>query len=81
MPQRTSAVASPSAETVPTKPHRHLRLVTERGRMATQKASGYDLRAKVEESFGRYKRVVGEALQSDRGSGSGACLTTASVRA
>ena len=32
--------------------------------MAWQKASGYNLRAKVEASIGRYKRVVGDALRS-----------------
>jgi hypothetical protein len=39
-------------------------MITERGRMAWQKASGYNLRAKVEASIGRYKRVVGDALRS-----------------
>jgi hypothetical protein len=32
--------------------------------MAWQKASGYNLRAKVEVSIGRYKRVIGDALRS-----------------
>jgi hypothetical protein len=32
--------------------------------MAWQKASGYNLRAKVEASIGRYKRVIGDALRS-----------------
>jgi hypothetical protein len=32
--------------------------------MVWQKASGYNLRAKVEASIGRYKRVVGDALRS-----------------
>jgi hypothetical protein len=32
-------------------------MIAERGRMAWQKASGYNLRAKVEVSIGRYKRV------------------------
>ena len=46
-------------------------MIAERGRMAWQKASGYNLRAKVEASIGRastrargYKRVVGDALRS-----------------
>jgi hypothetical protein len=29
-----------------------------------QKASGYNLRAKVEAAIGRYKRVIGDALRS-----------------
>ena len=32
--------------------------------MAWQKASGYNLRAKIEASIGRYKRVIGDALRS-----------------
>jgi hypothetical protein len=39
-------------------------MIAERGRMAWQKASGYTLRAKVEASIGRYKRVIGDALRS-----------------
>jgi hypothetical protein len=32
--------------------------------VGVQKASGYNLRAKVEASIGRYKRVIGDALRS-----------------
>jgi hypothetical protein len=32
--------------------------------MAWQKSRGYKLRAKVEASIGRYKRVIGDALRS-----------------
>jgi hypothetical protein len=39
-------------------------MIAERGRMAWQKSSGYNLRAKVEASIGRYKRVIGDALLS-----------------
>ena len=39
-------------------------MIAERGRMAWQKASGYDLRAKVEATIGRYKRVIGDVLRS-----------------
>jgi hypothetical protein len=64
MPPRAGAVASASAEAAPTQRDRHLRMTAERGRMAWQKASGYNLRAKVEMSIGRYKRVIGAALRS-----------------
>ena len=64
VPPRAGAVASASAETAPTQRDRHLRMIAERGRMAWQKASGYNLRAKVEASIGRYKRVIGDALRS-----------------
>jgi IS5 family transposase len=64
VPPRAGAVASVSSETAPTQRDRHLRKIAERGRMAWQKASGYNLRAKVEASNGRYKRVIGDALRS-----------------
>ena len=32
--------------------------------MSWQKSSGYNLRARVEASIGRYKRVIGDALRS-----------------
>jgi hypothetical protein len=64
VPLRAGAVASASADTTPTQRDRHLRMIAERGRMAWQKASGYDLRAKVEATIGRYKRVIGDALRS-----------------
>jgi len=64
VPPRGGAVASASADTTPTQRDRHLRMIAERGRMAWQKASGYDLRAKVEATIGRYKRVIGDALRS-----------------
>jgi hypothetical protein len=64
VPPRTGAVASATADTAPTPRDRHLRMIAERGRMAWQKASGYNLRAKVEASIGRYKRVIGNALRS-----------------
>jgi hypothetical protein len=32
--------------------------------MSWQKSSGYNLRARVEASIGRYKRVIGTALRS-----------------
>ena len=64
VPPRAGAVASASAETAPTQRDRHLRMIADRGHMAWQKASGYNLRAKVEASIGRYKRVIGDALRS-----------------
>jgi len=67
VPPRAGGVASASAGTTPTQRDRHLQMITERGRMAWQKASGYNLRAKVEASIGRYKRVIGDALRSRTG--------------
>jgi hypothetical protein len=64
VPPRAGAVASASAEIAPTQRDHHLRLIAGRGRMAWQKASGYNRRAKVEASIGRCKRVIGDALRS-----------------
>ena len=63
MPPRAGAVAKASAETAPTQSDRHLRMIADRGYMAWQKASGYNFRARVEASIGRYKRI-GDALRS-----------------
>jgi hypothetical protein len=64
VPPRAGAAASASAETVPTQRDRHLRIIADGGRMAWQKASRYNLRAKVEASIWRYKCVIGDALRS-----------------
>ena len=64
VPPRSTAVPSASAETAPTQRDRHIQEIVERGRMGWQKASGYNLRAKVEAAIGRYKRVIGDALRS-----------------
>ena len=57
------------AETTPTQRDRHLQQIAERGRLGWQKASGYNRRALAEAAISRYKRVIGDALQSrtDRG--------------
>jgi hypothetical protein len=67
VPPRATAVLSASAETAPTQRDQRLRMIVERGRMAWQKASGSNLRAKVEATIGRYKRVIGDALRSRTG--------------
>ena len=71
VPPRAGAVASASAETAPTQRDRHLRMIAERGRMAWQKASGYNLRAKVEASIGAIQtrdwRCPSIAHRPDRG--------------
>ena len=64
VPPRATAVPSPSAETAPTQRDRHLQTIAAHGRMSWQKSSGYNLRARVEASIGRYKRVIGDALRS-----------------
>ena len=64
VPPRSSAVPSETARTAPTMRDRHLQIIAERGRMAWQKASGYDWRALVEADISRFKRVIGDGLRS-----------------
>src|SRR5690349_9401788 len=64
VPPRSSAVPSQTAETAPTQRDAHLRCITERGRMAWQKASGYNWRALVEADISRWKRIIGDGLRS-----------------
>src|SRR3954447_452164 len=63
VPPRANAVPSDAAETAPTRRDRHLQAITEHGRMAWQKASGYNWRALVEADISRWKRVIGEGLR------------------
>ena len=61
---RSAAVPSDTAGTSPTMRDRHLQTISERGRMAWQKASGYQWRALVEADISRFKRVIGDGLRS-----------------
>jgi hypothetical protein len=64
IPPRSDAVLSKTAATRPTQRDGHLQLITEHGRMAWQKASGYNRRARAEAAISRYKRVIGAALRA-----------------
>src|SRR3954454_17710560 len=64
VPPRANAVPSEAAETAPTQRDRHLRCITERGRVGWQKASGYNWRALVECDISRWKRIIGDGLRS-----------------
>ena len=64
VPPLSSAVPSETAGTEPTRRDLHLQFIAKRGRMAWQKASGYNRRALVEANISRYKRVIGDALRS-----------------
>ncbi len=48
VPPRATAVPSDTAETAPTQRDGHLQVIAEHGRMAWQKASGYNKRSRVE---------------------------------
>ncbi len=64
VPPRSNAVPSDTAETAPTMRDRNLQIIAERGRMAWQKAAGYNWRALVEADISRLKRVIGCSLRS-----------------
>jgi len=51
-------------EAAPTQRDRHLAWIAEKGRMAWQKTSGYNRRAKAEAAIGRWKQVIGDGLRS-----------------
>jgi transposase len=57
-------VLSETAATTPTQRNGHLQVITKHGRMAWQKASGYNRRARAEAAISRHKRVIGDALRS-----------------
>jgi hypothetical protein len=43
---------------------RHLKMITERGRMAWQETSGYNWRALFEADISRFKRIIGDGLRA-----------------
>ena len=63
VPPRRDAALGATAETAPTQRDRHLQVIDERGRMAWQRGSGYNLRARVESQIGCCKRVIGDSLR------------------
>ena len=63
VPPRADAVLSVTADTDPTQRDRHILAIAGTGRMAWQRDSGYNERARVEGQIGRWKRVIGDALR------------------
>ena len=57
-------VPSGTAETAPTQRDGHRQHTTEHGRMAWQRASGYNKRARVEATMNRWKQVIGDELRA-----------------
>jgi hypothetical protein len=64
VPPRSTAVESETAQANPTQRDGHLRTIAEQGRIGWQKASGYNKRARVETTIGRFKQVIGDQLRS-----------------
>ena len=66
VPPRSTAVLSSQSQSTPTQRDRHLQAIATHGRMPWQKSSGYNTRAKIEASIGRYKQVIGDGLRFRR---------------
>jgi transposase len=64
VPPRATAVPSDTVETAPSQRDRHIQTIAARGRMAWQKASGYNQRAKAEATIHRFKQVIGDRLRA-----------------
>jgi hypothetical protein len=63
VPPRADAVLSAAADTEPTQRDRHIQAIADNGRMAWQRDSGYNERARVEGQFARWKQVIGDGLR------------------
>ncbi|NPD70050.1 IS5 family transposase (plasmid) [Lichenicola cladoniae] len=63
IPPRASSVIKADADTETVR-NRHVRDITEKGRMAWQKANGYGRRSIVETTIGRYKHIIGPKLRA-----------------
>ncbi|EAV40673.1 putative insertion sequence transposase protein [Stappia aggregata IAM 12614] len=62
-----TAVAGPEAEINPTARDLDVLAIKAHGRMAWQKITGYDQRARVETQMGRWKSVIGVLLSQGSG--------------
>ena len=65
VPPRATAVLSSVSQSAPTQRDRHLLAIAGNGRMQAED-SGYNTRAKIEASIGRYKQVIGDGLRFRR---------------
>ncbi|WP_044437331.1 IS5 family transposase, partial [Skermanella aerolata] len=63
VPPRADAVLSENAKTDTTQRDRHIQSIAKTGRMAWQRDSGYNERARVEGQFARWKQVIGDGLR------------------
>jgi len=64
IPPPTNAVLSPDAALHPTVRDHHITEIQAHGRMAWQKASGYNQRSRGETQMGRWKTVIGPKLKA-----------------
>ena len=63
VPPCADAMLSATADTKPTQRDRHIQAIAGTGRMAWQRDSGYNERARVEGQFARWKQVIGDGLR------------------
>jgi DDE family transposase len=63
VPPRADAVPSATADTDPTQRDGHIQAIAGNGRMAWQRDSGYNDRARIEGQFARWKQVIGDGLR------------------
>jgi hypothetical protein len=63
IPPRATAVPSGERDQ-PTQRDHHLKMITDRGRLAWQAATGYGQRSLVETTMGRYKALIGPRLRA-----------------
>ena len=61
---RPTTLQRPTERYVPTMRDRHLKIISERGRIAWQKAAGYNWRDLVEADINRFERVIGTVCDS-----------------
>jgi len=66
VPPRGTAVPSDTAESEPTQRDCHLLLIAKHGRMAWQRRSGYNKRARIEATMNRWKQVIGDGRSRSR---------------
>src|SRR3954470_11099859 len=63
VPPRADSVLSATDDTEPTQRDCHIQAIASNGRMAWQRDSGYNDRARVEGQFARWKQVIGNGLR------------------
>ena len=64
IPPRASAVPSTENAGARSQRDRHIRLIAEKGRMAWQNATGYDLRSLAETAVSRHRAIIGPKLRA-----------------
>lgn len=64
IPRPKTAVAGPEAETAPAARDKDILAIRAHGRMAWQKSTGYNQRARVETQMGRWKSIIRKRLRS-----------------